>query len=71
MNKKNVAGPEDRIRDLLNTIQTHIRPCCQAWPLVNPLGLSLPRKSVDRLTDHLDMTIVVDWDVKHSNKQII
>ena len=35
------------------------------------LGLNLPRKGVDRLTDRLDMTIVVDWDVKqHSNKQI-
>ena len=32
--------------------------------LVNHSGLSLPRKSVVRLTDHLDMTIVVDWDVK-------
>ena len=28
------------------------------------LGLSLPRKSVVSLTGHLDMTIVVDWDVK-------
>ena len=41
--------------------------------LVNCLGLSLPRKSVVRLTDHLVMTIVVDWDVKplnkHTNKQ--
>ena len=34
------------------------------------LSLRLPRKSVVRLTDCLDMTIVVDWDVKqHSNKQ--
>ena len=32
--------------------------------LVNRLGLSLPRKSVVRLTDHPDMTIVVDWDIK-------
>ena len=32
--------------------------------LVNHLGLSLPRRSVVRLTDHLDMTVVVDWDVK-------
>ena len=30
--------------------------------LVNRLGLSLPRKSVVRITDRLDMTIVVDWD---------
>ena len=29
--------------------------------LVNRLCLSLPRKSVVRLTDWLDMTIVVDW----------
>ena len=37
--------------------------------MVNPLGLSLSRKNVDRLTDCLDMTVVVDWDVKqHSNK---
>ena len=35
------------------------------------IGLSLPWKIVDRLiTDRLDVTIVVDWDVKqHSNKQ--
>ena len=45
------------------------------WPkdvhqvLVNYLDLSLPRKSVVRLTDRLDMTIVVDWDVKPQNKQ--
>ena len=31
--------------------------------LVNRLG-SFPRNSVDRLSDRLDMTIVVDWDVK-------
>ena len=31
--------------------------------LVNRLG-SLPRNSVVRLTDRLDMTVVVDWDVK-------
>ena len=37
--------------------------------LVNRIGLSLTRKSVDRLTDRLDMTIVVDWDVKQQNKQ--
>ena len=36
--------------------------------LVNHLGLSLPRKSGVRLTDHLHMTIVVDWDVKQQNK---
>ena len=34
------------------------------WVLVDHLGLSLPRKSVVRLTDRLDMTIDVDWDVK-------
>ena len=33
--------------------------------LVNRLGgLSLPRKSVVRLTDHPDMTLDVYWDVK-------
>ena len=31
--------------------------------LVNCLG-SLPRNSVVSLTDRLDMTVVVDWDVK-------
>ena len=30
----------------------------------------MPRKSVVRLTDHLDMTVVVEWDVKQQNKQI-
>ena len=35
---------------------------------VNRLG-SLPRNSVVRLTDCLDMTIVVDWDVKPQIKQ--
>ena len=37
--------------------------------LVNRLRLSLPRKSVVRLTDCLDMTIIVDCDVKPQNKQ--
>ena len=36
--------------------------------LVNRLG-SLPRNSVVRLTDRLNMTIVVDWDVKPQIKQ--
>ena len=36
--------------------------------LVNRLG-SLPRNSVVRLTDLLNMTIVVDWDVKPQIKQ--
>ena len=35
-----------------------------ASTLVNHLGLSLPKRNVVRLTDHLDMTAVVDWDVK-------
>ena len=40
--------------------------------LINRFVLSLPRNIVVRLTDHLDMIIVVDWDVKqHSNKQAI
>ena len=44
------------------------------WPkdvhlvLVNRLG-SLPRNSVVRLTDRLNMTVVVDWDVKPQIKQ--
>ena len=36
---------------------------------VNRLGVSLPGKSVVRLIVRLDMTIVVDWDVKPQNKQ--
>ena len=36
--------------------------------MVNRLG-SLPRNSAVRLTDHLDMTIVVDWDIKPQIKQ--
>ena len=36
--------------------------------LVNCLG-SLPRNSVVKLTDLLDMTIVADWDIKPQNKQ--
>ena len=36
--------------------------------LVKRLGLSLPRKSVVRLIDRLDMTIAIDWDVKPQNK---
>ena len=36
--------------------------------LVNHLG-RLPRNSVVRLTVRLDMTIVVDWDVKPQIKQ--
>ena len=36
--------------------------------LVNCLG-SLPRNSVVKLTDRLDMTIVVDWDIKPQIKQ--
>ena len=39
--------------------------------LVNHLGLSLPRKSVVRLTDHLDMTVAADWDVKPQNNNRI
>ena len=41
---------------------------------MNHVGISLPRKSLVRLTDHLDtdrldMTIVLDWDIEqHSNK---
>ena len=37
----------------------------KSWrePWVNCLGI-LPRNSVVRFTDCLDMTIVVDWDVK-------
>ena len=32
--------------------------------LINRLDLSLPRKRAVRLTDRLDITIIVDWDVK-------
>ena len=31
---------------------------------------SLPWNNVVRLTDRLDMTIVVDWDVKPQNKNL-
>ena len=37
--------------------------------LVNCIGLSLPRKSVVRLTDHLDLTIVVDCAFSNKNRQ--
>ena len=37
--------------------------------LVNRLGLRQPRKSAVKLTDHLNMTVVVDWDVIPQNKQ--
>ena len=36
--------------------------------LVNHLGLSLSWKRVVRLINRLDMTIVVDWNVKPQNK---
>ena len=38
--------------------------------LVNRLCFSLPRKSMVWLTDYLNMTIVVDWDVKQQNRQM-
>ena len=38
--------------------------------LVNRLG-SLPRNSVVRLTDHLDMAIVVDLDVSNKHMPVI
>ena len=37
------------------------RMCTKYW--LTSYG-SLPRNSVVRLTDRLDMTIIVDWDVK-------
>ena len=37
--------------------------------LVKRLGLSQPRKSGGRLTDRVNMTLVVDWQVKQQNKQ--
>ena len=37
--------------------------------LVNHLGLRLPRRSVVRLTDRLDMTIIVNWYVKPQHTQ--
>ena len=33
-----------------------------------PLSLSLPRKNVVMITDYLDMTIAVDWDIKPQKK---
>ena len=48
-------------------------PVVSYWPKnvdwINCLGLSLPRKSVVRLTDRLDMTIAVEWDVKPQKQQ--
>ena len=35
---------------------------------VNPLSQACPEKSVVRLTDRLDMTIAVDWDLKQLTK---
>ena len=40
------------------------------WVIVNRLGLSLPWKTVVRLTDPLNMTTVVDCDVKQQNNQL-
>ena len=37
--------------------------------LVNRLVKLAKEKSVIRLTDHLAVTIAVDWHVKHQNKQ--
>ena len=37
--------------------------------LVNCLVKLAQEKSVVRLTDHLDMAIAVDWDVKRKTKQ--
>ena len=37
--------------------------------LVNRLVKPAQEKSVMRWTDHPDMTIAVDWDVKHQTKQ--
>ena len=39
--------------------------------LVKGCALSLPRKSVVRLTDSLDMTLVMDWNVKQQNKLLL
>ena len=49
-------------------ISTAFRPSVVSYlrkdvHLVNRLGLSLPRKSVVRLSDRPDMTVAVDWDV--------
>ena len=45
-------------------ISTAFSPSVVSY-LVNRLGLSLPRKSVVRLTGRLDMTVAADWDVKY------
>ena len=45
---------------------------CNKLRLTDLIGLSLPRKSVDKLIDRIDMTIAVNYDIKlHSNKQRI
>ena len=38
--------------------------------LANRLGLSLPSKKLVRLSDCLDMTIVVDWEVNTLHKKV-
>ena len=53
--------------------------CCRlqmnicAQSTCQPISLSLlrdmPRKGVVKFTDHLNMTIAVDWDVKSQIKQ--
>ena len=38
--------------------------------LVNHLDISLPRKNVVRLTDHLDMTIVMTGTLNHKTNKL-
>ena len=35
----------------------------------HPHSQACPGKSMVRLTDHLDMTMAVDWDIKPQTKQ--
>ena len=64
---KECAGRGDRTRGRLHAKRTRFLSSYRARQK-DHLG-SLPRNSVVRLTDRLDMIIVVDWDVKLQIKQ--
>ena len=44
--------------------------CMKYFNLFN-ISQGCPWKSVDRLTDHLYMTVAVDWDIKHQAKKAV
>ena len=49
---------------LLRLVQGGLLSVISAHSIRELLCLSLPKKSVVRLTNHLDMTTAVDWGVK-------